>query len=68
MTISNFCVCFAVFIGLLVITGILGWPNMVMSDEANIFAIFVAWITSTAGLATCFTYILVTKGFLERCI
>lgn len=39
---------------------------MVMSDEENIFAIFVAWITSTAGLATCFAYILVTKGFFRK--
>lgn len=64
MTISNLCVRFVVFIEPLVITGILGWLNMVMSDEENLFAIFVAWITSTAGLATCFTYILVMKGFI----
>lgn len=64
MMISNICVGFVVFIGLLVITGILGWLNMFVADEENLFAIFVAWITSTAGLATCLTYILVTKGFI----
>ena len=53
-----------VFIVLLVITGILGWLNMFVSDEENLFAIFVAWITSTAGLAICLTYILVMKGFI----
>lgn len=64
MTISNLCVGFVVFIGLLVITGIIGLFFMWMNDEENLFAIFVAWITSTAGLATCLTYILVTKGFI----
>ena len=53
-----------VFIGLLVITGLLGLLNMLMADEEDLFAIFVAWITSTAGLATCLTYILVMKGFI----
>lgn len=62
MTISNFCVGFVVFIGLLVITGLLGLLNMFMADEENFFAIFVAWIASTAGLATCLIYILVMKG------
>lgn len=64
MSISNFCVGFVVLIGLLVITGIIGLLNMIMADEENLFAIFVAWITSTAGLATCLTYILVMKGFI----
>lgn len=64
MTISNLCVGFVVFIGLLVITGMLGWLNMLMVDEENLYAIFVAWSISTAGLATCLTYILVTKGFI----
>ena len=64
MTISNFCVGFVVLIGLLVITGIIGWFFMWATDEENLFAIFVAWITSTAGLATCLTYILVMKGFI----
>lgn len=62
MTISNLCVGFVVFIVLLVITGMLGWLNMLVSDEEDLFAIFVAWSISTAGLATCLTYILVTKG------
>ena len=60
MTISNFCVGFVVFIVLLV----LGWLFMWVNDEEDLFAIFVAWITSTAGLATCLTYILVMKGFI----
>lgn len=64
MMVSNICVTVVVFIGLLVITGMLGWLNMFVSDEENLFAIFVAWITSTAGLATCLTYILVMKGFI----
>ena len=64
MIISNFCVGFVIFIGLLVITGMLGWLNMLVADEENLFAIFVAWVTSTAGLATCLTYILVIKGFV----
>lgn len=64
MIISNICVGFVVFIVLLVITGMLGWLNMLVSDEEDLFAIFVAWITSTAGLAICLTYILVTKGFI----
>lgn len=64
MIISNICVGFVVFIGLLVITGLFGLLNMIMADEENLFAIFVAWITSTAGLATCLTYILVMKGFI----
>lgn len=64
MTIGNICVGVVVFIGLFVITGILGWLNMFVADEENLFAIFVAWITSTAGLATCLTYILVMKGFI----
>ena len=64
MTISNVCVGVVVFIVLLVITGILGWLIMFVSDEENLFAIFVAWIASTAGLATCLTYILVMKGFI----
>lgn len=64
MTISNLCVGFVVFIVLLVITGMLGWLNMLVSDEEDLFAIFIAWSISTAGLATCLTYILVTKGFI----
>ena len=64
MSISNLCVGFVVFIVLLVITGMLGWLNMLVSDEEDLFAIFVAWSISTAGLATCLTYILVTKGFI----
>ena len=64
MTISNFCVGFVVFIVLLVITGILGWLFMWVNDEEDLFAIFVAWFVSTAGLATCLTYILVMKGFI----
>lgn len=64
MTVSNICVGFVIFIGLLVITGMLGWLNMLMADEEDLYAIFVAWIISTAGLATCLTYILVMKGFI----
>ena len=64
MTISNFCVGVVMFLCIMVVTFMFGWLNMVMSDEENLFAIFVAWITSTAGLATCFTYILVMKGFI----
>lgn len=64
MTISNICVGFVVFICLFVITGLLGWFNMFVADEEDLFAIFVAWIVSTAGLATCLTYILVMKGFI----
>lgn len=64
MTISNICVGFVVFIVLLVITGLLGLFSMWMGDEEDLFAIFVAWIVSTAGLATCLTYILVMKGFI----
>ena len=62
--VSSICVGIVVFIVLLVITGILGGLNMFVADEENLFAIFVAWITSTAGLATCLTYILVMKGFI----
>lgn len=62
--VSNICVGIVVFIVLFVITGLLGWLNMLVADEENLFAIFVAWITSTAGLATCLTYILVIKGFI----
>ena len=64
MTISNICVGVVVFIVLFVITGLLGWLNMFVADEEDLFAIFVAWIVSTAGLATCLTYILVMKGFI----
>lgn len=53
-----------VFIVLLVITGLLGLLNMIMADEENLFAIFIAWIASTAGLATCLIYILVMKVFI----
>ena len=55
MMVSNICVGFVVFIVLLVITGMLGWLNMLMVDEENLYAIFVAWFVSTAGLATCLT-------------
>lgn len=51
MIISNICVGFVVFIVLLVITGMLGWLNMLLADEEDLFAIFVAWIISTAGLS-----------------
>lgn len=64
MTISNVCVGVVVFIVLFVITGLLGWLNMFVAGEEDLFAIFVAWIVSTAGLATCLTYILVMKGFI----
>lgn len=64
MTISNFCVGFVVFIGLLVITGIIGLAFMWVTDKENLFAICVAWIVSTADLAICLTYILVMKGFI----
>lgn len=64
MTVSNICVGVVVFIVLFVITGLLGWLNMFVADEEDLFAIFVAWIVSTAGLATCLTYILVMKGFI----
>ena len=39
MTISNFCVGFVVFIGLLVITGIIGLAFMWVTDEENLFAL-----------------------------
>lgn len=42
MTISNICVGLVVFVVLLVITGMLGLLNMIMADEENLFAIFVA--------------------------
>lgn len=64
MIISNLCVGFVVFIVLLVITGMLGWLNMLVSDEEDLFAIFSAWFISTIGLAICLTYILVTNGFI----
>lgn len=64
MTISNLCVGFVVFIGLLVITGILGWLFMWANDEESSCMIFFAWFISTIGLAICLTYILVTKGFI----
>lgn len=64
MTISNVCVGVVVFIVLFVITGLLGWLNMFVADEEDLFAIFVAWIVSTAGLATCLTYILVMNNFI----
>lgn len=64
MTVSNICVGIVVFIVLFVITGLLGWLNMFVADEEDLYAIFVAWIISTAGLATCLTYILVMKGFI----
>lgn len=64
MTISNICVGVVVFIGLLVITGLLGLLNMFMSDEEDLYAIFVAWIISAAGLATCLTYIFVQNNFI----
>lgn len=64
MTISNICVGVVVFIVLFVITGLLGWLNMFMADEEDLFAIFVAWIVSTAGLATCLTYIFVQNNFI----
>lgn len=64
MTISNICVGFVVFIGLLVITGIIGLVFMWMTDEENLFAIFSGWFISTIGLAICLTYILVMKGFI----
>lgn len=61
---SNICVGIVVFIVLFAITGLLGWLNMFVADEEKLFAIFVSWIVSTAGLATCLTYILVIKGFI----
>lgn len=64
MTISNICVGFVAFIVLFVITGLLGWLNMFVADEEDLFAIFVAWIISTAGLATCLTYIFVQNNFI----
>lgn len=64
MTISNLCVGFVVFIGLLVITGILGWLFMWVNDEESSCMIFFAWFIPTIGLAICLTYILVTKGFI----
>ena len=64
MTISNLCVGFVVFIGLLVITGIIGWFFMWVNDEEDLFIIFSAWIISNIGLAICLTYILVMKGFI----
>lgn len=64
MTISNCCVGFVVFIGLLVTTGIIGWFFMWVNDEESLFMIFSAWFISTIGLATCLTYILVMKGFI----
>lgn len=64
MTISNICVGVVVFIVLFVITGLLGWLNMFVADEEDLFAIFVAWIVSTAGLATCLTYIFVQNNFI----
>lgn len=64
MIISNLCVGFVVFIGLLVITGIIGWFFMWVNDEEDLFMIFSAWFISTIGLAICLTYILVMKGFI----
>lgn len=64
MTVSNICVGVVVFIVLFVITGLLGWLNMFVADEEDLFAIFVAWIVSTAGLATCLTYIFVQNNFI----
>ena len=64
MTISNLCVGFVVFIGQLVITGIIGWFFMWVNDEEDLFMIFSAWFISTIGLAICLTYILVMKGFI----
>ena len=64
MTISNICVGFVAFIVLFVITGLLGWLNMFVADEEDLFAIFVAWIISTAGLATCLNYIFVQNNFI----
>lgn len=64
MTISNICVGFVVFICLLVITGLLGLLNMFVADEEDLFAIFVFWIVSTAGLATCLTYIFVQNNLI----
>lgn len=66
MTISNFCVGFVVFIGLLVITGIIGLAFMWVTDEESSCMIFFAWFISTIGLAICLTYILVTKGFIQK--
>ena len=66
MTISNCCVGFVVFIVLLVITGIIGWFFMWANDEESLFMIFSAWFISTIGLAICLTYILVTKGFIQK--
>ena len=60
MTISNLCVGFVVFIGLLVITGILGWLFMWVNDEESSCMIFFFWFLSTIGLAICLSYILVT--------
>ena len=42
MIISNFCVGFVIFIGLLVITGMLGWLNMLVADEEKIAEIIEA--------------------------
>ena len=39
---------------------------MWVTDEENLFAIFSGWIISTIGLATCLTYILVMKGFIQE--
>lgn len=64
MTISNICVGVVVFIGLLVITGIIGLAFMWMTDEENRFMIFSALFISIIGLAIYLTYILVMKGFI----
>lgn len=64
MGISNFCVGFVIFIGLLVITGAIGWLYAWMSDNDNFFMTVFAWFISDIGLAICLTYILVMKGFI----
>lgn len=68
MAISNFCVGFVVFIVLLVITGILGWLNMFVSDEENLFCdiccldYIYSWFSNMSDL-----YFSYERFYLGRC-
>lgn len=64
MTVSNICVGIVLFIVILVITSIYGCINMWLADEDSGFAMFVAWIISTAGLTICLIIIFIQNNFI----
>lgn len=68
MTISNLCVGFVVFIGLLVITGILGWLFMWVNDEESSCMIFFRLVYINHRFSNMSDlYFSYERFYLERC-